>query len=423
MINEDFYRDRLETKVTAFNVQGRRNSRIANWPQVVKFLMEDEDFGVQIKKNIPRTAELDEKLKGITAPYDRMKAVYKYVQENMQWNEYAGIWALDGVKSAWKEKKGTLGEINLILVNLLKDAGLNVHPILVSSHSNGVVNTTNPGTYDYPGFNQFNKVMAYVSIGGKDYVLDATQKNTPVHLMPADVLMTEGLVIEKIETGEWGWKTLWREDQSARNTLVINGTIDEKGTMNGSMSITSFDYAKLARLGLVKKGKEGFVEKYVPASNPGLRLEDVVFENADKDSLPLIQKVTFSQMLNTAGAYNYFSTNILTGLEKNPFVADNRSSDVFFGCRQSYNIVGTFALPDGYVLDALPKNIRMILPDTSVSISRMVQVNNNVLQTLIQLDFKKAVYPADQYAELHEFYQRLFDILNEQFVIRKKEKT
>jgi hypothetical protein len=110
-------------------------------------------------------------------------------------------------------------------------------------------------------------------------------------------------------------------------------------------------------------------------------------------------------------------------LEKNPFVADNRSSDVFFGCRQSYKIVGTFTLPEGYELDALPKNIRMILPDTSVSISRMVQVNGNVLQTLVQLDFKKAVYPADQYAELHEFYQRLFDILNEQFVMRKKEKA
>jgi hypothetical protein len=273
----------------------------------------------------------------------------------MQWNEYTGIWAFDGVKSAWKDKKGTLGEINLILVNLLKDAGLNVHPILVSSHANGVVNTADPGTYYYPGFNQFNKVMAYVTINGKEYVLDATQKNTPVHLMPADVLMTEGLVIEKIETGEWGWKTLWRDDQCARNTLVINGTIDEKGTMNGNMSITSFDYAKLARLGLVKKGKEGFIEKYVPASNPGLQVEDVVFENADKDSLPLVQKVTFSQALNTAGAYNYFSTNILTGLEKNPFVADNRSSDVFFGCRQSYHIVGSFTLPEGYELETCQK--------------------------------------------------------------------
>lgn len=65
----------------------------------------------------------------------------------------------------------------------------------------------------------------------------------------------------------------------------------------------------------------------------------------------------------------------------------------------------------------------MILPDTSMIISRMSQLNGNALQTRIQLDFKKPIYPAEQYAELQEFYQRFFDILNEQFVVRKKTKA
>src|SRR5215216_4142823 len=131
IMNEDVYRDRLETKVIAYNIDGKRMNRSVNWVQVIKHLMEDEDFGVQIKKNIPRTADLDEKLKNISSPYEKMKTIYKYVQSNMEWNEYLGIWALDGVRAAWKDKKGTAGEINLILVNLLTDADINVHPILV----------------------------------------------------------------------------------------------------------------------------------------------------------------------------------------------------------------------------------------------------------------------------------------------------
>jgi hypothetical protein len=168
IINEDFYRDRLETKVIAYTVDGRRYNRVANWVQVIKALMEDEDFGVQVKKNIPRTADLDEKLKTITQPYNRMKTIYKYVQDNMQWNEYVGIWAADGVKAAWKDKKGTSGEINLILVNLLKDADLNAHPVLVSTHDNGVVNSFDAGTFDWPGYYQFDKVMAFVEIDNKE---------------------------------------------------------------------------------------------------------------------------------------------------------------------------------------------------------------------------------------------------------------
>ncbi|MEO6453241.1 MAG: DUF3857 domain-containing protein, partial [Ginsengibacter sp.] len=179
IINEDFYRDRLETKVTAYKINGFMRDRNVTWIQVIKYLMEDEDFGTQLKKNIPRTAELDEKLKNVTTPYGKMKTIYKYVQDNMQWNDYTGIWALDGVRAAWKDKKGTVGEINLILSNLLRDAKLEAHPVLVSTHDNGVVNTVDAGTYDYPGFSQFNKVMAFVEIDGKEYVLDASQKETP----------------------------------------------------------------------------------------------------------------------------------------------------------------------------------------------------------------------------------------------------
>ena len=107
-------------------------------------------------------------------------------------------------------------------------------------------------------------------------------------------------------------------------------------------------------------------------------------------------------------------------MESNPFVADNRFSDVFFGCNQSQTIVGTYKLPDGFEFDQLPQNLKMIMPDTSISVSRISQVQDGVLQTRIQLEFKKAIYPAAQYPDLQEFYKSMFDILNEQFVIRKK---
>lgn len=420
IVNEDFYRDRLETRVIAFTINGRRESRIANWVQVIKYLMEEEDFGVQVKKNIPRTADLDEKLKTVTAPYQRMKTIYEYVQDNMQWNEYKGIWALDGVKAAWKDKKGTLGEINLILVNLLKDAGLNAHPVLVSSHQNGIVNTANAGTYEYPGFNQFDKVMAFVEIGKKVYVLDATEKDIPVHLYPPDILATEGLLIEKIETYDWGWRSLWNDEFAAKTTIQVIAEIDSTGSMKGDATITSMDYARLEKLPTVKKGKDKYTEKYITGLNEGMTVEEVLFENLESDSLPLIQKIKFTQPLNSAGEYTYFSSNILSGLEKNPFVADSRLSDVFFGYNQSYLMLGNFLLPEGYELETPPKNIKMIMADTSITISRIAQVAGEQLMTKVLIEFKKPIYPVSQYAELNEFYKVLFELLNEQFVIRKK---
>jgi hypothetical protein len=420
ILNKDHYMDHLETKVIALNINGRRESFVLNWVQVIKNLMEDEDFGIQLKRNIPRTSDLDEMLKNVIDPYQKMKVIYKYVQKNMQWNEYYGIWALDGVRSAWKDKKGTAGEINLILVNLLKDAGLVAHPMLVSTHDNGIVSTVDPGTMFNPGYLQFDKVMAYVEIDKNVYVLDATEKETPAYLIPPDVLVTEGLVIEKIETFDWGWRTLWKNDLAAKTRIQVVGNIEEGGNMSGEAIITSADYARLDRLPVARKGKDKYIERYIASSNVGMTVNDLAFENLDADSLPLIQKIKFNQSLNSSGDYKYFSINILSGLETNPFVADNRFSDVFFGYNQSYVLTGTYKLPEGYEVEALPKNIRMIMPDTSISLLRISQISENMLLTKVTLDFKKPVYSSGQYPEIHEFYKALFDILNEQFVIRKK---
>ena len=420
ILNEDDYLERVESQPVAFNVDGIRQSIVINWPRVIKVLMEDEDFGLQLKKEVPRTADLDAELKTLHDPYAKMKTIYNYVKKNMEWNGYEGIWALDGIKAAWKERKGTTGEINLILVNLLKDAGLVSKPILVSTHDNGMINTLDAGTRFNYGYNQFNKVLAWVEIGERVYVLDATKKDVPVHLIPPDVMLTEGLVIDKLDTQEWGWHTLWDEASKYKNVILMQGSIDAEGKLSGEVSINSYDYARLARISDARKDKKEFTKTFFETHNPGIEIDSVVLENVDSDSMPLVQRVYFSQMLNSSGDYKYFSTNLFTGLEKNPFVADVRYSDVFFGTNQLYNIIGNFDIPEGYVFEELPKNLKMIMPDTSISISRMSQTTESRLSFRVTLEFRKPFYSTREYPDFKEFYKKLQDMLNEQYVIKKK---
>lgn len=412
---EDDYLQRIETRVIAINPAGMpRQSRIYNWPQIIKFLAEDEDFGVQLKRDIPRTADLEEALKKLNDPFQKMVTIHHYVRKNMEWNNYGSIWALNGVKSAWKEKKGTSGEINLILVNLLKDAGLKASPLLVSTRDNGRVNTS------FAHWRNFNKVLAYVTIGEKFYVLDATEKYTPSHLIPYEVMYSEGLVIEKIDTREWGWRVIWSDKPHFRETIVVQGMIDEEGLMKGSASVSSYDYSRVQRIPVLKQDKNKFIEKFFTAANPGVKIDTLNIENEDIDTLPLTQTIKFNQPVNSSGDYKYFSVNMFTGLEKNPFVADNRFSDVFFGANQNYQIVASITIPESYEFEALPKSIRMIMPDTSIAITRRVNSEKNVLAVRISLEFKKPVYSPEEYPDFKEFYKQLFTLLNEQYAIRKK---
>ncbi|CAN5375388.1 hypothetical protein BH11BAC3_BH11BAC3_39950 [soil metagenome] len=411
--NED-YLQQVTPIYRSLDLPGRPTINLLDtWPEVIKRLMEDEDFGTQLNKNIPRTADLDAMLLKVKDPYQKMVIIHDYVRKNMLWNDYYGIWALDGVKSAWKDKKGTSGEINLILVNLLKDAGLSVHPVLVSTRSNGMVNT---GT---AGYEQFNKVMAYVEIDNKVYVLDATNKYAPANLIPEDVTYSEGLVIEKIATGGWGWKMLWNPDKLYKNTTILFGEIDDKGVMKGEANIASSDYCRLEKVPVLKKGKKEFIEKFLTSKNTGFTVDSVSIENEDIDSMPLNQHVNFTSKANSSGDYHYFSTNLFSGLETNPFIADNRFSDVFFGSNQKYLLIGRFSIPEGYKFDELPKNTKMIMPDTSVIFSRVMQVTDNEVAVRISLEIKRPFYTVEEYPYFQEFYKKLFEMLNEQIVFKK----
>ena len=411
---ENDYLQRLEPRLIAVNTQMRRINLVPTWPEVIKELMEDEDFGKQLKKEIPRTADLDEELKKLNTPFTKMIAIHNYVRKNMEWNGYRSIWALDGVKAAWKEKKGTSGEINLILVNLLRDAGLNADPILLSTRENGRVMSS------IPGVAQFDKVMARVKIADQAYYLDGTEKYTPSRLIPEDVMFSEGLVIEKLDTYEWGWTTLWDEKQLNKNVTIVTAKISEEGQMTGEASIYSYDYARTSRLKAVKNDRDKFVERYFTSKHEGLIVDSLKIENEDLDSLPLLQKINFTKAGAASGEYQYFSVNMFSGLEKNPFIADKRFSDVFFGTNQQYTIVGNFIIPTGYSFETLPKNVKMIMPDTSIAIIRQSAISENTLSIRITLDFKKPFYAVEEYDDFKEFYKQLFALLSEQFVFRKR---
>lgn len=413
MSNPEDYLQRVDMQITGIALPGSPlQSLLRTWPGIIKELIEDEDFGKQLKKDIPRTADLDKMLLGVNDPFQKMKTIHQYVRQNMQWNDRDNIWALDGVKKAWKDKKGTSGEINLILINLLKDAGIKVRPVLVSTRDNGILNTA------LPGYDQFNKVLAYVEMNGNLYVLDATEKETPSNMIPLEVMASEGLVIEKLENFEWGWKVLWDSKDKFSNSVFINADINENGKISGTATLNSYGYEKIKMLGMLKKGKDNLTEAL--KNNEVVTVDSLQIADAENDSLPLVEDFQFTAAASTSGDYHYFSVNHFAGLNKNPFVAGERLTDIFYGAKQDYSITGLYFLPEAYTMEDLPKNYKLITSDTGIVFKRSSSFNDGMLNVQMTLEFKKPVYSVENYPEVNEFFKKMYAVLNEQFVYKKK---
>jgi hypothetical protein len=140
----------------------------------------------------------------------------------------------------------------------------------------------------------------------------------------------------------------------------------------------------------------------------------------DIDTLPLRQKLSFNlDLTGSDDNYIYFNSNLFTGLKTNPFLAENRFTDIDFGYRDNYAITGIFKIPAGYKIDAMPKSISMAIPDGTVVFKRLVAEQEGSIMVRFSIDHKKSMYFKENYPEFREFCKKMYDMLNEQIVLKK----
>jgi Domain of Unknown Function with PDB structure (DUF3857) len=406
------YQQRLEFQLSEIEYSNTNIVKLrTSWEDVIKALMKDDDFGKQLEWDAEAATAVISQAKQLPDAESKMKFLHNYVRKNFSWDSDESIYAMSGVNNVFAKKTGSSGDINLLLVCLLNKAGVKASPILLSTRENGLVNKY------YPFIKQFNTVMAFVKLNEQYFVLDGTDKVSGYKLIPESIVNTQGFVVE----GEKGkWMELVDQKNKYKVMAAIHGEIDEAGIMKGDGLVNCNGYARKQRCEAWLKNKEQFKDEYFAKPYTALKIDELTVNNADADSLPLEQKVKFTSALNSSGNYKYFTVNLFSDLDKNPFVADERMADIDFGFQQDYTIFGNYSIPQDYVFDGLPENISMIMPDTSIIFTRSMQADDNLLNVRISVEFKRSFYTAANYPEFKEFYKKLFAKLNEQIVIKKK---
>ena len=117
--------------------------------------------------------------------------------------------------------------------------------------------------------------------------------------------------------------------------------------------------------------------------------------------------------------YIYLNANLFTSFKSNPFLSENRLTNIYFAYPRSYNISGIFKIPAGYKADALPKSINMVMPDKSFGFRRFVAEQDGSIFIRCTISYNVTEYPKDYYPQLFEFFKKMHEMLNEQIVLKK----
>jgi hypothetical protein len=394
-------------------VHGVNGGITFTWAKIAQRLTMFSDFGDQFDNKVAGEADIIKQAKSLPTDDDRIAFIFNYVKNAMKWNGVTHFYTDEETGLSWDKKTGNSAEINLIVYHLLKKSGINALPMVVSTPEKGKLNPFNPNMF---GFD--NTIVYAKTDSGAYYVLDATNKYNLYNVIPKDELNTFGFMIDKDK--EIYKTTYMGNEDPVLRSVFLKADIKPEGKMAGTVEITSPSYNKIAEVDKYKTDGETKYIEYLRDGDNNLKISALKMQNMDIDSLPLLQDADFTMDLSGSDEnYIYFNPNMFTSTQKNPFLSESRFSDIDLGFRDNMLLNGQYTIPAGYKVDALPKTITMIMPDSSIIFRRVVNQENGTIAIRYLINHVKSVYYKENYPDFYAFYKKMFELLNEQIVLKK----
>lgn len=376
------------------------------WKMAGNMLLRSPGFNEQLTKVIPGTEKLVDTAIAMQYIPDRIRYVFRAVQKRFSEKTGQAIDAED-MNDAWKSRSGTSAEINMILLNLLRRADIKCHPVLVSTRNNGKVNT------EFPNFGQFNGLNVLITDKGINYLLDASIKYQAYDAPPFNILNRQAfLLADNIQ-----WIMVSDERPLLKQDTDVFGIVNEKGILEGSASIRYYDYAK--SLALDSTLDEDNETRFYDKSTPGLKILTDKMENADSDE-PLVHRLEFDYEPQVSGDFIFINPQLLSARKKNPFLRDKRKTDIDFGSNQEYRLNFQLEIPASLQVEHLPQNLVLRSSDSSLIFTSFVSANGANISYSQVLEIKKSIFRYDEYGSLFEFYKRIYTLMSEEIVLKKK---
>lgn len=398
-----------ELSMTKFpNSQMRTYS--TDWNSVVKTIYDYESFGAELNKTGYYEDDLKALLAGKNTLEEKIWVILNHVKASVRWNGYTGYDCDNGVKKAYKEKTGNIGDINLMLTSMLRYAGLTANPVLVSTRENGIALFPNRTAFDY--------VIAAVETPTGYLLLDASDKFSTPNILPFRTLNWSGRLIRKDGTSE---EIELTPKKLSNDVVFLNYKVEADGKVSGKARRQCTDHmAMITRERIDGVKQEDYLEK-LENKNGKIEISDYSRTNEKDILLPTIESYAFTgnDLCEIIGGKIYISPMLFFTNDKNPFKQEVREYPVDFGFPQmdKYNI--NIQIPDGFAVETLPASAVINMEDNGGTFKFVVAQNGNTVQFSIASQINDAIFSAEKYEMLKEYYKGMIAKETEKVVLKR----
>ncbi|QEC52842.1 transglutaminase superfamily protein [Anseongella ginsenosidimutans] len=370
------------------------------WKDLEMELKTEKSFGLAIKR-------ASEKFSSVTAlltaesknDLEKARKIYAHFRERFEWNGERRYFVREDLDKSYASGSGSAADVNLGLVAALQSAGLEAHPFLLSTRDNGYPVDIHPVISD------FNYVTAYLRIGEKTFLLDATENFLPFGMLPFRCLSNKGRVMDFEHSF---WMDIPSEGK-LKEVTQLRLTLDSAAQLKGSYTSYKYDYGALSYRNKMAEIKE--TSRYVRELEEdldGVRIMN--YRNSNLDSLEsrLIEEYEVEvPSSGRQGGNIYLPVMLLNKIDENPFKLRERYYPVNFGAGWEIQNLVQIRLPENYQAVSLPEPVGISLPAGGGSFIMNMTGTRGQVNIFSKIELKKAVYSPQEYYYVKEMFSRI----------------
>lgn len=408
----DNYIAKLQFQISQVRSPYEERDYRTTWTKLAVELSEDERFGnpLEPQLNYWLSDDIRRIVKDAATPLEKVQKIYAFVRDNFTCTDHNSFYIESSLREVFSKRKGTVGDINLLLIAMLKHENIRAEPVLLSTRTHGY-------TYEeYPLLARFNYVIAAVTIDNKKYYLDATEPKLGFARLPLWCYNGQARIIRSTNSD-----SVYLLPDSVKETKITSVFIsnDKNGRLGGSFQSTPGYYRSMAtRYQISNKGKEEFLKDIKLQQQRETDITDFEIDSLNNFDAPVTVRYNFGfKELNENIVY--FNPMFGQGVEDN-FKSTRRFYPVElpFAFDEVYTL--NMEVPAGYMVDEMPKPTRVKLNDGDGMFEYLVSESNGRIMLRSRIKIARTYFSPTDYENLRGFFDLVVKKHAENIVFKKK---
>src|SRR4030042_621223 len=127
-------------ELSAINYPGGGGYEVSpTYEKISERLLDDDEFGGPINKSLMFSKTVKTLTTGMNSQIEKARAIYDHVKTHMHWNDEEELFVGRSFKRSYYEQYGNSADINLMMINMMRSAGIQADPVILSTRENGLM--------------------------------------------------------------------------------------------------------------------------------------------------------------------------------------------------------------------------------------------------------------------------------------------